>query len=268
MAENPNSRYPTQTTAPTADYPYGSAQNVSVPGDGTGTPWEKDLVNDIFGMQQQLLSAATIVPSGTPDKVGASQYYDAMRLTGGYPGLIVPMAINVDPSTLGMRVLLLDGSGILRASYSDLDSITYVGDVANPTAGAFYRADDAAGTIRNTTGAYLILPDARGRFPRGLDTTGSVDPDGASRNLGDQQVFAIYKHFHIVRDKDSGTAYETKAVTEPGAGPDRMLTLGGGLGVCHAETITSDGYFELPAANQSTQEGRPVNFAVNWGVWY
>lgn len=78
MAINPNDRYPGQTTAPSADYPYGGARNQSVPGDNTGTPLEADLVNDIFGFQQALLGEAGIVPSGTPETATASQYKDAL----------------------------------------------------------------------------------------------------------------------------------------------------------------------------------------------
>jgi len=79
MAISPKTVYPTQidTTDPTG-YPEGKAQNISAPGDGLGTPWEKAMINDILGFQQALLSAAGASPSGTPDKVGASQYKDAL----------------------------------------------------------------------------------------------------------------------------------------------------------------------------------------------
>lgn len=59
-------------------YPYGQARNITVPGDGTGFPFERRWVNDLLGFHQALLSAAAIVPSGTPDKVGASQYLSAL----------------------------------------------------------------------------------------------------------------------------------------------------------------------------------------------
>lgn len=78
MAINPNTQYPGKVATPDADYPYGGAQNITTPGDGTGTPWEAALLNDIFGMQQGLLKSAAIVPSGTPEKVGASQYIQAL----------------------------------------------------------------------------------------------------------------------------------------------------------------------------------------------
>jgi hypothetical protein len=80
MALNPLARYAGQVaTSDPAGYPYGKAQNVTVEGDGTGTPLEKDLVNDILGLQQALLVAAGITPSGVSDKANASQYLDAIR---------------------------------------------------------------------------------------------------------------------------------------------------------------------------------------------
>lgn len=79
MAISPRTRYPGQITTTDPAYPQGKAQNETTPNDGTGTPLEKDLVNDIFGFQQALLAAAAITPTGTPDKVGASQYLDGIR---------------------------------------------------------------------------------------------------------------------------------------------------------------------------------------------
>lgn len=78
MALIPETKYPGKITPASANYPYGEAQNITVPGDGTGTPWEEALVNDVFGMQQALLKAATVVPNGNPDRVGASQYLQAL----------------------------------------------------------------------------------------------------------------------------------------------------------------------------------------------
>lgn len=78
MAINPKTQYPGKIAPSTPEYPYGKARNISTPGDGTGTPWEAALVNDIFGFQQALLSEASVVPSGNPDEVGDSQYLTAL----------------------------------------------------------------------------------------------------------------------------------------------------------------------------------------------
>lgn len=78
MAINPETQYPGKIAPSTPDYPFGSARNITTPGDGTGTPWEAALVNDVFGFQQALMDFAGVTPSGTPDKVGRSQYLDAV----------------------------------------------------------------------------------------------------------------------------------------------------------------------------------------------
>lgn len=84
MAINPESQYPGKIAPGTPDYPYGAARNITLPGDGTGTPWEAALVNDIFGFQQALLSSAGIVPTGTPEKATDSQYLRALvSISGG-----------------------------------------------------------------------------------------------------------------------------------------------------------------------------------------
>lgn len=79
MAISPKDEYPGQTVDDDPGYPYGKARNVDSPGDGSGTPWEERLVNDIFGFQQALLDEAAIAPSGNPDEVGGSQYLDAVN---------------------------------------------------------------------------------------------------------------------------------------------------------------------------------------------
>ena len=40
------------------------------------------------------------------------------------------------------------------------------------------------------------LPDLRGQFIRGYDSSGSVDPDGTGRVLGDTQIDTIASHTH------------------------------------------------------------------------
>lgn len=79
MAINPETQYPGKIAPSTPDYPYGGARNITVPGDGTGTPWEAALVNDLFGFQQALLSETGDVPTGTPETATASQYLEAVQ---------------------------------------------------------------------------------------------------------------------------------------------------------------------------------------------
>ena len=78
MAIKPEVEYPAQTDPSSADYTYGSARDITVPGDNTGTPLQQAWLNDIWGFLQNLLKVANIIPTGTPDKVDASQYTEAI----------------------------------------------------------------------------------------------------------------------------------------------------------------------------------------------
>lgn len=79
MAIRLSEQYPGKTAGNTTDYPYGEARDVTTPGDGTGTPWQKAIVNDDQGFKQALLLAAGINPNGVPDTALASQYLEALR---------------------------------------------------------------------------------------------------------------------------------------------------------------------------------------------
>lgn len=80
MANNPSTLpdYNGQINAPDAEYPYGSARDDVTPGDLTGTPRVAAELKDLQGFQQALLTEAGVIPSGTPDKVGDSQYLEAL----------------------------------------------------------------------------------------------------------------------------------------------------------------------------------------------
>lgn len=61
------------------DYPYGSIKNESVPGAKDGTPLDAVWANDYAGTDAELFAQAGTVPSGQPDKIGASQRVDALN---------------------------------------------------------------------------------------------------------------------------------------------------------------------------------------------
>lgn len=80
MAINPNTNATMagRITAPNSAYPYGSSKDESAPGAGDGTPYFKARADDIFGLQQALLRASGIVPTGNADTALASQYLQAL----------------------------------------------------------------------------------------------------------------------------------------------------------------------------------------------
>jgi len=80
MAIDPSTEYPGQIdTSDPSGYPYGKPRDDITDDDGTGTPLQDRWLSDVFGLQQALLEESGIVPSGTPDKVGASQYLEALH---------------------------------------------------------------------------------------------------------------------------------------------------------------------------------------------
>lgn len=162
-------------------------------------PFQQALMNYAAGVTLQNSPTGSVgVPNGIADAVGISQMLEAMQLAHGIgPGKGVIWFGDDDPSITGDRVILLAGQGVLIASYPALDAAVYVGDGNNATVaaggGKFYRSSDAGGATPNIAGPYLQLPDAAGRTIRMLDTAGAVDPQGASRFLGDSQADAMQK---------------------------------------------------------------------------
>lgn len=73
-------QYPNRANPATPDYPHGSVRNESSPGANDGTPLEQAWGNDIEGFKQALLAEAGITPSGVPDRVGASDQLDALKI--------------------------------------------------------------------------------------------------------------------------------------------------------------------------------------------
>lgn len=67
------------SVAASADYPFGSGKNESVPGTSNdGTPLVAVTFNDQQALFQGLLSRESITPTNTPDTVPVSQYRDGL----------------------------------------------------------------------------------------------------------------------------------------------------------------------------------------------
>ena len=109
MAISPKTKYPGQTdiTTDPAGYPEGAAQNITTTGDGTGTPFEKDWVNDWFGFSQAVLDLAGVSPSGTPEKVGASQLLDALTANASAGRMTANTTLNFTSSMTAAQIQVL-----------------------------------------------------------------------------------------------------------------------------------------------------------------
>ena len=110
---------------------------------------------------------------------------------------------------------------------------------------------------RNVTGsAYAtltgknVIPDLRGQFLRGLDTSGTTDPNGAGRTLGDSQSdeTAINSLSLNVRTHSSNGLYH-----------DRTQQIAGASDYAPAE-------YESNAALRGGDETRPTNVSVNYFI--
>jgi len=256
-------------------FPDSGAIDVSAPGAQDGTEFIATMIdNYMFGFQQMILDHAGLTPNGVVESASASQTKEALQKGfGAPPGIVTEWNLKDDPGTTGHRCLLLTGQGILRANYPDLDAAVYVGDANNAAVAAgggfYYHADDAAGTTPNTAGAYLILPDRRGYVPRGLDTAASVDPDGASRYLGDVQNDAFQGHlFYNGIGYTATTMWIYGAITSevPGSATVRPDA--------SAFSPTSQGQTSLPKTDgvngtpRTSSETRMINVSTKYVIWY
>lgn len=207
MAINPNSLYPGKTEAPDSDYPYGSARNVTTPGDGTGTPWEAALVNDIFGFQQELLDSAGVVPSGTPERVNQSQYVQAMRrllMAAGTTTKSVAGGVDATLTDIEASEAVLVFTGELTASIN-----VVVPDrarrwlVRNQTTGAAFNL-----TVKTDAGTGVTVPRS---------VTYGLRSDGVN----------VVKWLGTAAPKDAGTAIGTLVELEDVAGAAALPAVDG-----------------------------------------
>ena len=167
--------------------------------------------------------------------------------------------------------MLLSEQGVLIASYPDLDAATWVGDAGgthnaavHAGGGKFYRSSDAPGTTPNPAGPYLQLPEGRGYVLRGFDIAGTVDPDGASRFLGDNQVDAMQGVTGVfeagrISGLSSGAFSDAAGGTAANAG---------NTSVSRVVTFDNSGSTSPNAAKTDDVETRMTNTSIHWGITY
>jgi len=263
-------------------FPQTAAKMATGAGATDGTQFIDLFIDDLWGARQALMAYAGLTPDTVPEAWNASQHLDALKKSFGWPGEVVAWCGSTNFTGFGsdselangIKLMLLAGQGILRATYADLDAAVYCGNSANPTASAFYHADDAAGTSRNTAGVYLILPDFRGVALRGLDTAAAIDPDGAGRDLGNIQKDGMQRHGHDIYPQ--GTGY---TIWDPGAAnvasgsgkrcPEILSsgTLIDAAGITDEYGVSYAGWF-TPGSKDNVAETRMYNGAVNWVIRY
>lgn len=194
-----NERYPGRFNNPSAGYPLGSFKNRTAPNAKDGSYLEQDWANDKEGFFQSLLNAAGIEANGIVDKVGGSQYFDALaavsvpkwsevdsttnfnsistngwykKLLGGAPGSRNPNYPGTE--TLGAQTPVAPGNTmtdfcwLFVANYGARDSIQiaypYIsaasGEISLPTVKWRLKGDGAWGAWRSAIHSGTVLPRA------------------------------------------------------------------------------------------------------------
>jgi hypothetical protein len=163
MAISPLAEYPGNVAPGSSEYPFGRARNVTVPGDGTGTPWEEAFINDLFGFFQAFLDTEGTTPTGTADTATASQYQDALAyLSRGFVDVDVAGAAEVTLDTKQGRVFGLRLTGTLTANINLIvPAAARLYAIVDDTSGAFdVTVKTAAGsgvTLSGSTGGVVLL---------------------------------------------------------------------------------------------------------------
>ena len=237
-------------------------------------PFQQAVMSYASGVTTQNAPSGSVgVPNAVADAVAISQMLEALQLAHGIgPGKGVLWFGDLDPSVTGDRVIILAGQGVLISTYPGLDAATYVGDGNNAAVGAagggFYRSSDAAGTTPNIAGPYLQLPDAAGRTVRMLDTSGTVDPDGASRFLGDVQLDALQGHDRDIDSLLGSANVWVSAIQGTGVSLNGGTFTNGGAATA-ASMITKDflddGVNGVPRIDSET---RMTNISIKMGITY
>ena len=249
-------------------FPNATAINSTGPATSDGTEFIAAMINNwMFGWYQNLLSRAGLTPDEVVESSSASQVLEAMQkgFAGMPAGIVLQWHLAQTPGTFGARAIELNGQGILISSYQDLVDNVYVGDGNNATASAYFKATDATGTTRSTSGTYLILPDTRGYVPRGLDVAAAVDPDGASRDIGNLQADAMQKITGYIGGfndvSTSGVFYNT-------SGHAGALTLYFANGGTWRHNFDNSLSTSPNAAKTNDNETRGANFATQFVITY
>ena len=169
-------------------------------------------------------------------------------------GTIAPYAFSNAPAGGGW--LICDGSAISNTDPRYVDLVAQLrAEAGGNSAHPYYHSDPDKAT----------LPDLRGRFARGLDTTDSAqdprDPDRATRAVGSFQDDAFQGHwmgivYHYTPSGRSGSPDALLYWGNSGASPD-IVALG--------RNFYNDGVNGDPRVSSET---RPDNVAVNYIIKY
>lgn len=200
MALKLNERYPGRFNNPSPDYPQGSFKNRTTPTAKDGSYLEKDWANDKEGFFQSLLSSASVVANGSVDKVGGSQYFNA--LSSVIKSTAIPWSkVNNTPTNLlgygitdavGLSGGSINGTLTLNNGTEDAPDLQWSSPTATIGMDMFNRAFRIYGALgaENTTPLFLDLPTKTAAvFGRTIWDSGNLDPSTLQNKVGIQGTF-------------------------------------------------------------------------------
>ena len=172
MALDYIARYPVQTDATDPNMPLGKAQNIVTSGDGTGTPWEKDLVNDDWGFKQAILTEAGITPSGAADNANASQYLGGVKIVIALsiPEIDLTTSYTLTDADIG-KTLYLANAAAVTLNIPALLKSGFKCSIVQGHAGVITAT--AVGTTLNSLGGLVNSAGQWGKFT--IENTGLSD---------------------------------------------------------------------------------------------
>lgn len=210
MALKLNERYPGRFDAPSAGYPQGAFKNRTTPTAKDGSYLEKDWANDKEGFFQSLISSSGLVPNGTADAVGASQYFEALviaarKAASGVVGQTRNLAIAIAAASATATVtadeaIVETALGGLRYCLPDLNKTINLAIVgaggmdtgAAPVSGfvaiyAIYNPATGASALLATNATAAVQPEVYGgaNMPAGYTASAllAVHPTNGSGQL-------------------------------------------------------------------------------------
>jgi len=185
-------------SAPNSAYPFGSAKDEASAGAGDGTPYIKARADDVFGMQQSILTAGGITPNNNPDSVTNPQYIAALSALGWSQYANYPTGSNVVRN--GKRYTSTAPTGPDNGGAVDPLDETAIWEAAGGASGAAQLADDLNAITSSgpfyADGSTLNAPD-------GL--AGTVASIVIDANNASQQFVGYASNRAFFRGKVAGT---------------------------------------------------------------
>lgn len=178
MGLNYNDKWPTQTNAPDANNDYGTAKDVIVAGDNTGTPFEEDFINDEWGARTAAYRAAGITPSGDVDTSAQSDLLDAHSRIHGryYDNVATIVALSPRAGDLAETKGYYTANGVGGGNYQAWTLASYRTEIGNPT----WVADEQGEAFTAANGlVWVLVPNTEGTV---LSTQFGVNPKSAVDN--------------------------------------------------------------------------------------